>query len=296
MFPNLSLPADAGVRMAHQLAAWRGEPDPPDEAPAPASPGGLLGDGGMALDLATDVAKGAAQGLIGLVSDAGKGWLMIGDMLVHGGANIHRIDAFDLRPWSYGTGAGQVAGAIGEMLSPAVAARAVQAGAVAARMLGPAVADEMMHFLVRQGLLLPVVEHMPRPGLRLFENQLPQQLSQELAAAKAVGVTPMRVGDPGFEAMAIEGTVKFVVTEAGELLCAPHTRYGVEISHAVLSGGRPVRAAGQVELFIHGEHRMASYLKEHSGHYMNGANAEQNAHVRMVAEEAFMQAGFEVMK
>lgn len=306
MFPILSLPADAGSRLARQFGAWR-ESDTPivsrdaaastaASAPRPGEDGGVGTYGAVAFGLAQDVAKGAAQGLIGLASDAGKGWVMIGDTLVHGGAHIDRIAAFDLRPWSYGTGPGQMAGLAGEMLSPAVAARAVQAGVAGARMAAPVLADEALHFLARQGLLLPVVEHGGRAAsVRLFENQLPHRLAQELAEARALGVKPMRVGDPGFEALVNEGTIKFVVTESGELLIGPHTRHGVEISHAVLSRGKPVRAAGEAEVFIHDQTRIVTNLREHSGHFMNGANAEQNALAKSVANAAFSRAGLQVM-
>lgn len=302
MFPILSLPADAGSRLARQFGAWR-EPDMPTvsgdaaastaaTAPRRGEDGGSGTYGAVALGLAQDVAKGAAQGLIGLVSDAGKGWVMIGDTLVHGGAHIDRIAAFDLRPWSYGPGPRQVAGLAGEMLSPAVAARAVQAGVAGARMAAPVLADEALHFLARQGLLLPVVEHVGRAaGVRLFENQLPHRLAQELAEARALGVKPMRVGDPGFEVLVNEGTIKFVVTESGELLIGPHTRHGVEISHAVLSRGKPVRAAGEAQVMGLEGNYIVTLLHPHSGHFLNGASAKMNAVLQAEGYAAFKRAG-----
>lgn len=298
MFPQLSLPAGAGSRLAHLLNAG---PETAMQtnvvASRPNDTAQATTHGAVALGLAHDVAKGVTQGLIGLVSDVGKGWVMIGDTLIHGGAHVDRIAAFDLRPWSYGPGPGQVAGMAGEMLSPAAAVKSVQAGVAGARMLGPILADEAAYFLARQGLLLSVVERGGRvAGVRLFENQLPHRLAHELAEARALGVKPMRVDDPAFAAMANEGKVKFVVTESGELLIGPHTRHGVEISHAVLSRGSPVQAAGEAEVFIHGHTKIVTNLREHSGHFMNGASAAQNEAAKRVANAAFGQSGLQVVE
>lgn len=81
-----------------------------------------------------------------------------------------------------------------------------------------------------------------------FANQLPGRLTAELAEAANAGAGVIPAGGPGFGALANQGTMKFVVTEAGELLVGPHSVNGVEISHAVLSGGRPVLTAGQVDI------------------------------------------------
>jgi hypothetical protein len=43
-----------------------------------------------------------------------------------------------------------------------------------------------------------------------------------------------------------------VVTESGELLVTPKFIKGTEISHAVLSGGKPVLAAGEAEVAVAG--------------------------------------------
>ncbi len=82
-----------------------------------------------------------------------------------------------------------------------------------------------------------------------------------------------------------QGTIKFVVTESGELLISPHTVQGVEISHAVLSGGRPVLAAGQAEVAGAGGRFVGMQLTEHSGHFMPTAESLS------VAQEAFKAAG-----
>jgi hypothetical protein len=101
-----------------------------------------------------------------------------------------------------------------------------------------------------------------------FPNQLPGRLPQELADAARVGAKPIPAGGAGFDAALNEGTIKWVVTESGELLVTPHTVNGLEISHAVLSNGRPVLAAGQADIASAGGIYTGIGISEHSGHFM----------------------------
>jgi hypothetical protein len=84
-------------------------------------------------------------------------------------------------------------------------------------------------------------------------NQLPQQLERELADAARVNVRPVRA-TPGAELDAalaradLESQLKWAILEDGTLVVMPHTVQGVEISHAVLSGGQSVRAAGEATI------------------------------------------------
>jgi hypothetical protein len=121
----------------------------------------------------------------------------------------------------------------------------------------------------------------------LFTNQLPERLPDELAEARRVGAEPIRFGDDAFETAVNQGTVKFVVTEDGELLITPHTVNGVEISHAVLSEGRPVMAAGQADIAGSNGEFIGINITPHSGHYLNGATFEESAQSLQVAKEAF---------
>jgi hypothetical protein len=97
-----------------------------------------------------------------------------------------------------------------------------------------------------RGLL---VHNMCKP----LPNQLPQQLERELADAARVNVRPVRAA-PGAELDAalaradLEGQLKWAILEDGTLVVMPHTVQGVEISHAVLSGGQSVRAAGEATI------------------------------------------------
>jgi hypothetical protein len=102
----------------------------------------------------------------------------------------------------------------------------------------------------------------------LFKNQLPGRLATEIAAAARVGAGPIRMGTQAAEAAMNSGTIKWVVTEGGELLISPHTVAGVEISHAVLSGGRGVLAAGQAEIAAAGGRFVGMEIVPHSGHFM----------------------------
>ena len=77
-----------------------------------------------------------------------------------------------------------------------------------------------------------------------------------------------RAGGPGFDAIVNQGTTKLVVTESGELLVAPHSVGGVEISHAVLAGGQPVLAAGEAEIAGAGGQYVGLNISNWSGHYM----------------------------
>jgi RHS repeat-associated protein len=114
----------------------------------------------------------------------------------------------------------------------------------------------------------PQVPQNAAQAVKLFNNQLPERLAAELADAARVGAAPIRAGQAGFDKAVNQGTIKFVVTEGGELLISPHTVKGVEISHAVLSNGRPVLAAGQAEIAAAGGQYVGMRITEHSGHFM----------------------------
>ncbi|MCB9764051.1 MAG: DUF4157 domain-containing protein [Alphaproteobacteria bacterium] len=124
-------------------------------------------------------------------------------------------------------------------------------------------------------------------GGRLLRNQVPEGLATELRIAESVGVKPMKAGAEGFEALVNDGPIKWIITESGELIVGPHTRNGVEISHAVLSGGRPVRAAGQAQIASSGGQHFGLEITPHSGHFMNGMSAEVSAEVVALGREAF---------
>ena len=94
----------------------------------------------------------------------------------------------------------------------------------------------------------PVLVHNSTPGCELFENTMPGTLNQELAAAERLGVWPAAAGSAGFDSALATGTIKWAVLDDGTLVVMPKFVNGVEISHAVLSGGAPVRAAGEADV------------------------------------------------
>jgi hypothetical protein len=110
-----------------------------------------------------------------------------------------------------------------------------------------------------------------------FPNQLPDRLAGELADAASVGAKPIRFGDPGFNEAVNSGTIKYVVTESGEVLITPHTVKGVEISHAVLSNGQNVVAAGEAEIAVAGGKYIGIDLNYQSGHFLPTAESLQAA-------------------
>ena len=139
----------------------------------------------------------------------------------------------------------------------------VGAGGVGVRMAGQ-VGDDISRATSRA----TAVATTGGGGRTLFANQLPGQLTQEMAAAARVGAGAVRPGTPAFERAVNAGTIKWVVTEAGELLISPHSVGGSEISHAVIAGGRPVLAAGQAEIAGSGGAYIGLSITNHSGHYM----------------------------
>ena len=118
-----------------------------------------------------------------------------------------------------------------------------------------------------------------------FANQLAGSYADEVADAARAGVSPMRAGAAGFDDLVNEGPIKWVVTESGELVVGPHTRNGIEISHAVLSGGAPVRAAGQANIAAAGGSRVGLEITNHSGHFKPSAESLQ------IGKDAFRALG-----
>jgi|GEM_PF-828060 len=125
----------------------------------------------------------------------------------------------------------------------------------------------------------------------LFENQVPEQLSSELATAQRLGVHPVSPSHPDFLRYANGERLKWIVTPEGELLIVPHTWRGTEIMHSVASGGRPVLAAGEAEIAVRGSTRFGIRITSHSGHYLNGASRAVNDRVLEMGKQAFARFG-----
>jgi hypothetical protein len=125
----------------------------------------------------------------------------------------------------------------------------------------------------------------------LFENQVPEQLSSELATAQRLGVRPVSPSHPDFLRYANGERLKWIVTPEGELLIVPHTWRGTEIMHSAASGGRPVLAAGEAEIAVHGSTRLGIHITSHSGHYLNGASRAVSDRTLEIGRQAFARFG-----
>ncbi len=112
-------------------------------------------------------------------------------------------------------------------------------------------------------------------------------MPEELAIAKSLGVKPMHVDYPGFSKVANEedNSLKWVVTESGDLLFVPHAVGGIEISHSVLTDGRPVVAAGEAVIVVDGNERLCIEISKHSGHYLSDDNS------LYIGKQAFKEFG-----
>jgi hypothetical protein len=101
----------------------------------------------------------------------------------------------------------------------------------------------------------------------VFHNQLPDELAGELETARKLGVKPMSLSDQGFEAVVNAGTIKWAVTESGELKIIPKYINEVELKHSVLTNGQPVLAAGEAEIAISGSKRVGITINRQTGHF-----------------------------
>src|SRR5450830_82707 len=108
--------------------------------------------------------------------------------------------------------------------------------------------------------------------LDVFENLKQNDLKLELSEAKKLGVSPTKVTDPSFAAIANEGPIKWAVLEGGDLVVIPKFVDGVELKHTVLSGDKPVLAAGEalIDVFDNGKggvRNFGSEINRKSGHF-----------------------------
>ncbi|RSO11166.1 hypothetical protein DMH18_10075 [Streptomyces sp. WAC 06783] len=125
---------------------------------------------------------------------------------------------------------------------------------------------------------------------QLFKNLLAPDLAQELALAERLGITPARPGTAQFDRyIDFEGSgdiVKWAVLEDNSLVIMPKTVAQEELSHPVLSGGAPVRAAGEAQIAGNKEvGYFGTSLNNHSGHFKPSLESLE------IGREAFAAAG-----
>lgn len=102
---------------------------------------------------------------------------------------------------------------------------------------------------------------------RAFSNQLPDRLDRELSRANELGIIPIKVGDPKFDPVINQGTIKWAVTIEGELFVVPKFVGGEEIPHTVLTQCQPVLAAGEAEIVGERGEYILLEINNYSGHF-----------------------------
>ncbi len=109
----------------------------------------------------------------------------------------------------------------------------------------------------------------PPPGTRLFQNTRANDLTEELNKAQRLGVKPIRGTGSEFEQAINEGTIKWAVTQDGDLLVMPKYVQGQELAHTVLTNGQPVLAAGEAEIAGTEGQYVGIEINNHTGHYFS---------------------------
>ncbi|MGW6910816.1 polymorphic toxin-type HINT domain-containing protein [Streptomyces sp. NPDC054940] len=130
---------------------------------------------------------------------------------------------------------------------------------------------------------------------RIWPNNMATSLADELALAQRLGVRPARPGTADWDKyIDMDGEkIKWAVLEDGQLVIMPKIVQTKELSHPVLSGGAPVRAAGEAEVAGGGGQYFGLSINSHSGHFFKqgdefwapGGGAEK------LGREMFEEAG-----
>ncbi|MBP0458421.1 Hint domain-containing protein [Streptomyces montanisoli] len=154
---------------------------------------------------------------------------------------------------------------------------------VAPRVVYDLTVDHLHTFYVFAGST-PVLVH--NSACELFPNTLPDRLAGELAMAEKLHVSPSAPGTPGFDAAIDAGTVKWAVREDGSLVVIPKSVNGEEMFHSVLTGGAPVRAAGEADIAGSSESGYFGLeINNHSGHFLPSEESLE------IGRAAFVAAG-----
>lgn len=117
---------------------------------------------------------------------------------------------------------------------------------------------------------------------------MPGLLESELRAAHRVGVVPVEVPGTAFDALATEGVTMIYVVVGSRLLVSERHSLGAHLTHAVLAGGKPVQAAGELRVGWQQGTMVVTALNNASGHYQPAAES------LAVAREAFESRGVPV--
>ena len=123
---------------------------------------------------------------------------------------------------------------------------------------------------------------------RVFYNLHPEGLPTEQEAARRAKVMPVDVPSSAFDALATEGERMIYVVVGGRPVVSIRRAIGENITHAVLADGRPVEAAGELEVAREDDTVVVTALDNMSGHYRPDAGS------LTVAKEAFEKRGVPV--
>ena len=124
---------------------------------------------------------------------------------------------------------------------------------------------------------------------RTYYNRYPEHLPEEMAAAERAGAVAVEVPSAEFEILVALGDLMiYVVVGDRPLVCHRHLM-GEQVSHAVLAGGGPVHAAGEIEVVHDGSEHLVMLVNNRSGHYRPDPES------LVVARQAFEARGLRVL-
>lgn len=106
-----------------------------------------------------------------------------------------------------------------------------------------------------------------------FINTMPDRLNTELELADRLGIKPCKIGEPEFDEIINQGTIKWAMITIDEILIIPHYANGREINHTVISRGQPVLAAGDAEIVGNNGQYILLSISNYSGHFQPDKNS-----------------------
>lgn len=120
----------------------------------------------------------------------------------------------------------------------------------------------------------------------LYPNKYPRDYAGELEVAERLGVKVTTPGTAEFDRIINGGKIKWAVLADGRLVVMPKWVAGEEIKHPVLSGGDPVRAAGEAEIAGSDGVYYGLEIDGQSGHFF-----EEGWDAKEIGEDFFAAAG-----
>jgi hypothetical protein len=94
-----------------------------------------------------------------------------------------------------------------------------------------------------------------------------KQYDEEIELARNLGVSPLGIGQAGFDAVIAAGRVKWAMDQYGYIKVVPAKVGKQEIAHSVIFEGADVWAAGEAEIVGGVGEYVGLWISRHSGHY-----------------------------